>query len=100
MEGLFSKYDNYGRNGTAIFIGEYGTHVNGCCDGSPASLGAGLGDAIFLTGMERNADLVQMIAYAPMFKREGQEQWNPGIPAAFFLYLLTFLHVCITLSKT
>ncbi|KAI9276918.1 glycoside hydrolase [Phascolomyces articulosus] len=79
MEGLFSKYDNYGRNGTAIFIGEYGTHVNGCCNGSPASLEAGLGDAIFLTGMERNADLVQMIAYAPMFKREGHEQWNPDL---------------------
>ncbi|KAI7851040.1 glycoside hydrolase [Circinella umbellata] len=79
MESLFSKYDNYVRNNTAIFIGEYGTHVNGCCNGSPASLEAGLGDAIFLTGMERNADLVHMIAYAPMFKREGQEQWNPDL---------------------
>ncbi|KAI9492335.1 glycoside hydrolase superfamily [Zychaea mexicana] len=79
MIDVFSKYDNYDRNGTYIFIGEYGTHINGCCDGSPTNLEAGIGDAIFLTGMERNADIVIMVAYAPLLKREGQEQWNPDM---------------------
>ncbi|KAI8140019.1 glycoside hydrolase superfamily [Fennellomyces sp. T-0311] len=79
MTDHFDRYDNYPRNGTAIFIGEYGTHVNNCCNGSPATLEAGISDAIFLTGMERNSDFVHMVAYAPLFKRDGQEQWNPDM---------------------
>lgn len=78
MIGMFDHYDNYPRNGTGIFVGEFGTNVKGCCGQSPANLEAALADAVFITGLERNSDLVKMIAYAPGMKRLGHEQWNPG----------------------
>jgi alpha-L-arabinofuranosidase len=56
-------YDNYDRSGPKIFVGEWATRL-----GNPTSnfLGA-MADAAFLTGLERNADLVVMSCYAPLF---------------------------------
>lgn len=79
MIGYFNLYDNHPRNGTGIFVGEFGTNVNGCCGQSPANLQAALADAVFITGLERNSDYVKMVAYAPGMTREGQQQWNPGV---------------------
>ena len=58
-----SQYDTYDRNGTKIFVGEWATR-----EGAPATnLNAALGDAAWMTGMERNSDLIIMSCYAPLF---------------------------------
>ncbi len=58
-----SQYDKYARNGAKIFVGEWATR-----EGAPTTnLNAALGDAAWMTGMERNADLIIMSCYAPLF---------------------------------
>src|SRR5260370_6747074 len=55
--------DNVDRNGPKIFVGEWATR-----EGSPTTnMGAALGDAAWMTGMERNSDLIVMASYAPLF---------------------------------
>ncbi|HEY1500699.1 MAG TPA: alpha-L-arabinofuranosidase C-terminal domain-containing protein [Acidobacteriaceae bacterium] len=57
------RYDAYDRNGTKILVGEWATR-----EGTPATnLGAALGDAAWMTGLERNSDIVAMASYAPLF---------------------------------
>ncbi|MEO6232552.1 MAG: alpha-L-arabinofuranosidase C-terminal domain-containing protein [Ferruginibacter sp.] len=58
-----SQYDKYDRNGSKIFVGEWATR-----EGAPTTnLNAALGDAAWMTGMERNSDLIIMSCYAPLF---------------------------------
>ncbi|MEP7322832.1 MAG: alpha-L-arabinofuranosidase C-terminal domain-containing protein [Saprospiraceae bacterium] len=58
-----SQYDTYDRKGPKIFVGEWATR-----EGAPATnLNAALGDAAWMTGMERNSDLIIMSCYAPLF---------------------------------
>jgi alpha-N-arabinofuranosidase len=74
--GMFEEskhYDKTDRNGPKIFVGEWATR-----EGGPTpNLGAALGDAAFLTGLERNSDVVVMAAYAPLFVNvnPGGMQW-------------------------
>jgi alpha-L-arabinofuranosidase len=66
-------YDAADRNGPKIFVGEWATR-----EGDPTpNLEAALGDAAWLTGLERNSDLVIMASYAPLFVNvnPGGEQW-------------------------
>jgi len=57
------QYDKYDRNGPKIFVGEWATR-----EGAPTTnLNAALGDAAWMTGMERNSDLIIMSCYAPLF---------------------------------
>ncbi|MFZ0274558.1 MAG: alpha-L-arabinofuranosidase C-terminal domain-containing protein [Acidobacteriaceae bacterium] len=57
------RYDNYDRSGPKILVGEWATR-----EGTPTTnLGAALGDAAWMTGLERNSDLVVMASYAPLF---------------------------------
>ncbi|HEY7087830.1 MAG TPA: alpha-L-arabinofuranosidase C-terminal domain-containing protein, partial [Tepidisphaeraceae bacterium] len=70
-------YDNYSRQ-TKIFVGEWATRV-----GNPTpTLGAAVADAAFLTGLERNADLIIMSCYAPLFVNVNQSypQYENGPP--------------------
>ena len=70
-------YDNFDRNGPKIFMGEYAT-----MEGSPtADFGAALGDAAWLTGVERNSDIVVMSSYAPLLVNvhPGGMQWHPDL---------------------
>src|SRR5437588_4322404 len=70
-------YDNTDRNGPKIFVGEWATR-----EGSPTpNFGAALGDAAFMTGMERNSDVVIMSAYAPLFVNvnPGGMQWTSDL---------------------
>lgn len=72
-------YDNYPRN-VKVFAGEYAAHIEGETeDGSRNTLGAALAEAAFLTGVERNADVVALASYAPLFARVGYEQWSPDL---------------------
>lgn len=78
--GMFEEskhYDNTDRNGPKIFVGEWATR-----EGTPtANFGAALGDAAFLTGLERNSDVVVMAAYAPLFVNvnPGGMQWSSDL---------------------
>src|SRR6266480_1481426 len=70
-------YDKTDRNGPKIFVGEWATR-----EGSPTpNFGAALGDAAFMTGLERNSDVVIMSAYAPLFVNvnPGGMQWSSDL---------------------
>ena len=68
-----NKYDKYDRTGPRIYVGEYAVTQN-CGKGN---LRAAVGEAAFMTGMERNSDVVTMSSYAPLFVNVGWRQWNP-----------------------
>jgi len=82
MEAHALDYDQYTRvDKPKVFVGEWATRV-----GSPTPNMAGaLGDAAWMTGMERNADVVNMQCYAPLFvnvsdlKRGGSMQWGSDL---------------------
>jgi len=68
-----THYDNYDRKGPKIFVGEWATR-----EGAPTTnLEAALGDAAWMTGMERNSDVVVLASYAPLFVNvnHGGMQW-------------------------
>ena len=70
-------YDKYDRSGPKIFVGEWATR-----EGSPTpNLQSALGDAAWLTGLERNSDLVIMESYAPLFVNvnAGGMQWESDL---------------------
>ncbi len=72
-----SHYDKYDRTGPKIFVGEWAT-----LEGVPTpNLEAALGDAAWMTGMERNADLIIMASYAPLLVNvnPGGMQWAPDL---------------------
>src|SRR5476651_1957455 len=73
MEEDATHYDKYDRKGPKIFVGEWATR-----EGAPTTnMNAALGDAAWMTGMERNSDIVIRSCYAPMFVNV-----NPKMPAA------------------
>ncbi len=70
-------YDTIDRNGPKIFVGEWATR-----EGSPTTnMGAALGDAAWMTGMERNSDLIVMASYAPLLVNvnPGGMQWESDL---------------------
>ena len=70
-------YDAVDRNGPKIFVGEWATR-----EGSPTTnMNAALGDAAWMTGMERNSDLIVMASYAPLFVNvnPGGMQWESDL---------------------
>lgn len=70
-----THYDNYDRNGPQVYTGEYAvalTPLSG--DGNLISA---LGEAAFMTGMERNSDVVKMSSYAPLLVNENDRKWTP-----------------------
>lgn len=69
------KYDTYDRKGPKIYVGEYAV-TNGCGQGN---LRAAIGEAAFMTGMERNADVVALASYAPLFANVNHKTWNPDL---------------------
>lgn len=70
-----NRYDNYDRNGPKIFVGEYAVTRNG----GQGNLRAAIGEAAFMTGLERNSDIVAMAAYAPLFVNVNHRKWNPDL---------------------
>lgn len=76
-------YDGYPRD-ARVYAGEYAAHVpgSGCAlfNSPQANAWEGaLAEAAFMTGMERNADVVVMASYAPLFARIGYTQWSPDM---------------------
>jgi len=75
------RYDGYPRTGPKVFVGEYAAHVaaSGPQNVRPSTLAAALAEAVFMTGFERNADVVQMSAYAPLLAHIDAWQWTPNL---------------------
>jgi alpha-N-arabinofuranosidase len=74
---MVNRYDTADRNGPKIFVGEWATR-----EGSPTTnMGAALGDAAWMTSMERNSDLIVMSSYAPLFVNvnPGGMQWESDL---------------------
>ncbi|HZT22893.1 MAG TPA: alpha-L-arabinofuranosidase C-terminal domain-containing protein, partial [Verrucomicrobiae bacterium] len=71
-----TKYDSYSRTGPKVFVGEYAV-TSGY--GTYGNLAAALGEAAFMTGMERNSDIVLMTSYAPLFANVNGIQWHPDL---------------------
>ncbi len=71
-----ARYDNYDRKGPKVFAGEYACHARGAKWNHAY---AALLEAAFMTGIERNADVVQMATYAPLFAHVEGWQWRPDL---------------------
>jgi len=77
MASTAHLYDRRPRDGPRVFVGEWATRVG---DPTP-NMSAALGDAAWMTGMERNSDLVIMSSYAPLFVNvnQGAMQWHTDL---------------------
>jgi alpha-L-arabinofuranosidase len=75
FEDHAAMYDTYDRSGPKIYVGEYATKP----DAGNGNLNAALGEAAFMTGMERNSDMVIMSSYAPLFVNPDWREWNPNL---------------------
>lgn len=71
-----ARYDNYDRKGPKVFAGEYACHGEGK---KWNHFGASLLEAAFMTTIERNADVVWMATYAPLFAHIEGWQWRPDL---------------------
>lgn len=74
------RYDQYDRNRPKVFAGEYAAHDKE--DAQPESRNtwqSALAEAAFMTGLERNADLVRMCSYAPLLAHVEAWQWRPDL---------------------
>ncbi|MFJ3441994.1 alpha-L-arabinofuranosidase C-terminal domain-containing protein [Streptomyces sp. NPDC086081] len=65
------RYDSYDRNGPKVFLGEYASQGNAWRNA--------LAEAAFMTGLERNADVVKLASYAPLLANEDYVQWRPDM---------------------
>lgn len=75
-----NRYDNYDRNGPKVFAGEYAAHPKGVEDGPKENnWEAALSEAAFITGLERNADVVNLTSYAPLMAHIDAFQWAPDM---------------------
>ena len=74
-----NRYDNYTRNGVKIFAGEYASHTTRPNGPGKSTWEAALSEAAFMTGLERNGDVVEMASYAPLFGHVDGWQWSPDL---------------------
>ncbi|MFZ4182494.1 alpha-L-arabinofuranosidase C-terminal domain-containing protein [Streptomyces sp. R02] len=65
------RYDSYDRQGPKVFLGEYASQGNAWRNG--------LAEAAYMTGLERNADVVKLASYAPLLANEDYVQWSPDM---------------------
>ena len=65
------RYDSYSRDSYKVFLGEYASRGN-----KPDNA---LAEASYMTGLERNADVVKMASYAPLIANEANVQWSPDM---------------------
>ncbi|WP_258102895.1 alpha-L-arabinofuranosidase C-terminal domain-containing protein [Marinoscillum sp. MHG1-6] len=65
------RYDDFDRNGPKVFVGEYASRDD--------RLKNAIAEAAYLTGVEKNADVIQFTCYAPLLSNENHHQWNPDL---------------------
>lgn len=68
-------YDDYDRNGTKVYLGEWAAHL----PGRPSNIETALAEALYLTSVERNGDVVTMSSYAPLLAKDNHTQWKPDL---------------------
>jgi len=74
------RYDAYDRNGPKVFMGEYAAQsVATLSTKNRNNLETAIAEAAYLTGLERNADIVRMASYAPLFAHVDAWQWTPDL---------------------
>lgn len=70
-----ARYDSYDRKGPKVFAGEYASHHKN----RKNNFESALTEASFMTGLERNADVVHMATYAPLLAHVDAWQWRPDL---------------------
>lgn len=70
-----NRYDHYDRSRTKVYLGEYAASLPKV----GTNLETALAEALYLTSIERNGDVVMMTSYAPLLARRGHTQWNPDM---------------------
>lgn len=70
-----TRYDSYDRKGPKVFAGEYASHHKN----RKNNFESALTEASFMTGLERNADVVHMATYAPLLAHVDAWQWRPDL---------------------
>ncbi|MBN1998874.1 carbohydrate binding domain-containing protein [candidate division KSB1 bacterium] len=68
-------YEKYDRSKSKVYLGEYAGHL----PGRPNNMETALSEALYLTAVERNGDVVSMASYAPLLAKEDFTQWNPDL---------------------
>ncbi len=75
-----ARYDSYDRKGYKIFAGEYAAQsVSGANPDNKNNWRCALSEAAFMTGLERNAEIVNLCSYAPLFAHVDAWQWTPDL---------------------
>ena len=74
------RYDNYDRKGPKVFFGEYAAQSDKTVSVlNRNNLECAISEAAFMTGLERNTDVVRMASHAPLFGHEDGWQWRPNL---------------------
>ena len=68
-------YDDYDRNGAKVYLGEWAASTKV----KRPNIETALAEALYLTDIERNGDVVEMTSYAPMLSKDGHSNWNPDM---------------------
>ena len=68
-------YDKYDRSKSKVYLGEYAAHL----PGRPNNIETALAEALHITTLERNGDVVSLSSYAPLLAKEKRTQWNPNL---------------------
>ncbi len=75
-----ARYDDYPRNASKIFAGEYAAQSDRTVSiNNKNNAETALAEAAFMTGLERNADVVNLASYAPLFAHVDGWQWTPDL---------------------
>ena len=82
------RYDNYARTASKVYVGEYAAHDVKRRN----TLRSALAEALYMTSLERNGDVVRFASYAPLLGRVGHTQWNPN------LIYYTGTQICATIN--
>ena len=68
-------YDNYDRSAAKVYLGEWAASTRT----KRPNVETALAEALYLTDIERNGDVVEMTSYAPMLCKDGHSNWNPDM---------------------
>jgi alpha-L-arabinofuranosidase len=68
-------YDRYDRSSAKVYLGEYASHI----PGRHSTIETALTEALYLTSLERNGDVVMMSSYAPLLAKTDHTQWSPDL---------------------
>ena len=68
-------YDNYDREGPKVYLGEWAAHL----PDRSSTIETALAEAIYITALERNGDIVSMSSYAPLLAKKNHTQWRPDL---------------------